>query len=202
MMLICKKINGMKLQKIDGVDVYAPQRSPENQLVSGFIYNSNISHCEATLRTDHTWQSISIIVILARLLLNFTLQPLPLHFLIVCTGSLFLSESISKLPQLPTSPYTHNIPATLLLGFTIICQPEISVHPTRCFFFPTQQTKILACMPFSLPHQTSGTNYQFIDTKSAPSMHSTFQSPPQTSLCSAYILTGHVIERLRFTCNV
>ena len=51
-------------------------------------------------------------------------------------------------------------PVTLLPCSTIICQPEISVHPTHCFFLPTQQKQILACLPFNLPHQTFGTNYQ------------------------------------------
>ena len=47
---------------------------------------------------------------------------------------------------------------------TIICQPEISVHPIHCFFLPTQQKQILACMLSNLLHQTYGTNYQLMSS--------------------------------------
>ena len=89
-----------------------------------------------------------------------TLQLLPLHSLIVCTGSLFTPESVSKSPQSLTSPYTHNLPATLIPCSTNNCQSETSVHPTHCFFLPTGIKQILACMSFILLHQSSGTNYQ------------------------------------------
>ena len=70
----------------------------------------------------------------------------------------WLPESVSKLPQSLTSPYTHNLPATLLPCSTIICQSETSVHLTHCFFHPTRQKQISACMLFILLHQSSGIN--------------------------------------------
>ena len=97
-----------------------------------------------------------------------TLQPHPLHSSTVCTGSLFTPESVPKLPQSLTNPYTHNLPATLLLCSTITCQSEISVHPTRCFFLLTLQKQTLARMPFNPPHQSSGINYQLTSNRQLP----------------------------------
>ena len=63
----------------------------------------------------------------------------------------------------------HSQPqATLLPCSTSIYQLEISVHPIHCFFLPSQQKQILACMLFNLPHQTSGTNYQLASSLHVP----------------------------------
>ena len=97
-----------------------------------------------------------------------TLQPLLVRSSIVCTGSPFIPELTSKLPQSHTNHYIHNPQATLLPCSTIICQLEISVNSIHCFFLPTQQKHIMACMLFNLPHQTSGTNYQLTSSLHVP----------------------------------
>ena len=75
---------------------------------------------------------------------------------------LHTNSATSAGPLLNTNHYIHNPRAILLPCSTIICQLEISVHPIHCFFLPTQQKQILACMLFNLPHQTSGTNCQLM----------------------------------------
>ena len=78
-----------------------------------------------------------------------------LYWLPVCSLQITFKNATIK------SPHTHNLPATLLPSSNIICQSEISVYPTHCFFLPTRQKQILVCMPFILLHQSSGTNYQY-----------------------------------------
>ena len=104
-----------------------------------------------------------------------TLQPLPLHSSIVCTGSLFTPESVSKLPQSLTSPNGQNLSYTLLPCGTNICQSETSVYPIHCFFLPTRQKKFrLACFSFCC------TNYleQISTIHQNCTFHSIVQSPP------------------------
>ena len=45
------------------------------------------------------------------------------------------------------------------------CLGPCRIH---CFFLPTQQKQILACMLFNLPHQTSGTNYKLMSCLHVP----------------------------------
>jgi len=133
-----------------------------------------------------------------------TLQPLPLHSSIVCTGSLFTPESVSNLPQSLTSPNGQNLSYTLLPCGTNICQSETSVHPIHCFFLPTRQKKFrLACFSFCC------TNYleQISTIHQNCTFHSIVQSPPLKLIIFSTLLDwprdrADSLATLRFVCTL